>query len=101
MNCQDEGKERDVPELRKRNTVLVARVQTKLHRLPATFLIFSRCRAARGQYQPVSLFAELASAHVVDGTEAELVRARWDEATNSNPGRLWFNVGQQHCPRGI
>lgn len=53
------------------------------------------------QHQPVSLFAELASAHVVDGTQAELVGACWDEASDGNPSRLWLNIGQQHCPRGI
>lgn len=53
------------------------------------------------EYPPVSLFAELAPTHVIDGAQAELVGARWDEATNSNPGGLWLNVGQQHCPRGI
>lgn len=58
-------------------------------------------RRSSAQYPPVSLFAELASAHVVDGTQAELVGARWDEATDGDPGRLWFNVGQQHRPRGI
>lgn len=53
------------------------------------------------QHQPVSFFAELPSAHIVDGTQAELIRACWNKATNSNPGRLWFNVGQQHRPGGI
>lgn len=56
---------------------------------------------AQQEYPPVSLFAELSPSHIVDGTQAKLIRARWDETANSNPGWLRLNVGQQHSPRGV
>lgn len=53
------------------------------------------------RYKPVGLFAELASAHIVDGAQAELVRARWDEASDGDPRGRRFNIGEEHGPRRI
>lgn len=53
------------------------------------------------KHPPVRLFAELASADVVDGTQAELVGARRDEAADGNASRLRLDVGQQHRPGGV
>ncbi|TNN71540.1 hypothetical protein EYF80_018226 [Liparis tanakae] len=50
--------------------------------MSAASLIFRSRRAAElSQYPPVGLFAELAPAHVVDGTLAELT-TRSDEASS-------------------
>lgn len=50
---------------------------------------------------PVSLLAELALANVVDGTQAELVRACRDQPVDRYSSRLWLNVGQQDRPRSV
>lgn len=53
------------------------------------------------RYQPIGLLAELASAHVVDGTQAELVGAGRDEAADGDPCGLRLDVGEEHGPRRI
>lgn len=52
-------------------------------------------------HPPIGLLAKLASAYIVDGTQAELIGARRDETTNDHAGGLRLNVGQQHRPRGV
>lgn len=82
-------------------TRLISGVHTEFVQNVSSIFNIQQMQNSEARYPPVSLFAELAPAHVVDGTQTELVRARWDEAPNSDASRLWFDVGQKHRPRGI
>lgn len=55
----------------------------------------------RGLGSPLRLLAELSLPDVVDGTEAELVGARGDEAVDGDGGRLGLDAGQQDRPGGV
>lgn len=71
-------------------------------------LVYKRrpCRASFpprpvGQNLPLALFAELPSAHVVDGAQAELIGARRGEAAHHHPVGLRMDVGEEHRPRSV
>lgn len=50
---------------------------------------------------PVSLLAELPLAHIVNGTEAELIGARRDQAIHRHRYGLGLDIGQQDGPGSV
>jgi len=52
-------------------------------------------------HSPLGLLAELPLAHVVNGTEAELIGARRDQAVDRHRYGLRLDIGQQDGPRSV
>lgn len=54
-----------------------------------------------GLSSPVCLLAELPLPHIINGTEAELIGARRDQAIDRHRHGLWLNAGQQDGPGSV
>lgn len=50
---------------------------------------------------PVGLLAELPLPHIINGTEAELIGARRDQAIDRHCYGLWLDIGQQDGPGSV
>lgn len=66
--------------------------QVRMSTQPIRRHVSPHCRS------PLCVLAELAPAHIVDSTQAELVGTGGHQSSHHHPRQLGVDAGQQHCP---